>query len=68
MRVSPFLLYRKYRVTLKCEGCAPYRAKPCRAGCAPRGEEVNASHTARARKCAAGAHFILKHNKIKEEQ
>ena len=28
-------------------------------GCAPRGEEFNASHTARARKCAAGAHFIL---------
>ena len=27
-------------------------------GRALRGEEFNASHTARARKCAAGAHFI----------
>ena len=27
-------------------------------GCAARGDEVYAEHTARARKCAAGAHFI----------
>ena len=27
-------------------------------GCAARGDEVYAEHTARARKCAASAHFI----------
>ena len=34
-------------------------------GCAARGEEVYAKHTARAQKCAASAHFIcmLKRNK-----
>ena len=56
--VSCFLYNRKLR---------SYYTKSS-AKIAPRGEEVNASHTARARKCAAGAHFILKHNKIKEEQ
>ena len=29
-------------------------------GCAARGDEVYAEHTARARKCATSAHFILK--------
>ena len=28
-------------------------------GCAARGDEVYAEHTARARKCATSAHFIL---------
>ena len=28
-------------------------------GCATRGDEVYAEHTARARKCAASAHFIV---------
>ena len=34
------------------------RSKGCLFLCAPRGEEVNASHTARARKCATGAHLM----------
>ena len=32
-------------------------------GCAARGDEVYAGHTARARKCATSAHFIFYENK-----
>jgi hypothetical protein len=46
---SPFLIHRKF---LPMNQNAPR-------GCAARGDEVYAEHTARARKCATGAHFIL---------
>ena len=46
---SPFLIHRKF---LPMNQNAPR-------GCAARGDEVYAEHTARARKCAASAHFIL---------
>ena len=37
-----FLLYRKHCVAVKRESDDSYRVKkPCRAGCAPRGEEVS---------------------------
>ena len=42
----------------------PIEQKPYRAECAARGEEAYASHTARARKCASGAHFIYKSETI----
>ena len=46
---SPFLIHRKF---LPMNQNAPR-------GCAARGDEVYMEYTARARKCAAGAHFIL---------
>ena len=44
-----FLIHRKF---LPMNQNAPR-------GCAARGDEVYAEHTARARKCATSAHFIL---------
>ena len=36
-------------------------------GCATRGDEVYAEHTARARKCAASAHFILQQKSVRHD-
>lgn len=46
---SPFLIHRKF---LPMNQNAPR-------GCVARGDVVYAEHTARARKCATSAHFIL---------
>ena len=58
-----FLLYRKYRVTVKREGDDSYRVKkPCRAGGAPRGEEVSCKQYRSGAENPAGGLFVLAEN------
>ena len=51
---QPFSIHRKF---------LPMNQNASR-GCAARGNEVYAEHTARARKCAASAHFICYEDEI----
>ena len=63
VRQGSFSLYRKYRVAMKRESDDSHRVKkPCRAGCAPRGEEVSCEQHRSGAKNPAEPDSILETN------